>query len=151
MSRKLINLALFRGDEVIQVNKVLTGYNTLDDLLSVFNNTRSIYDCYEKPSRFKVGIYNDWKGMVEEHDRNMGYNTKVTSRCFTVSSYNCMQFTLSALVVLPHYAHNDVGRVYSLCVTKCNSFLYPTKFLSDGTIEHPTYTEYVYLSKLYSY
>ena len=56
MSRKLINLKLFRDDEVIQVNKVLTGYNTLDDLLKVFNNTVSIYDCYKKPSRFKVGI-----------------------------------------------------------------------------------------------
>ena len=151
MSRKLVKLNLFRGDEVIQVNKMVDRYNTLDDLIRVYDTTLDIHDCYERPSIYKIGIYNDWKGMVEEHDRNMGYNTKVTSRCFTVSSYNCMQFTLSALVVLPHYAHNDVGRVYSLYVTKCNSFLYPTKFLSDGTIEHPTYTEYVYLSKLYSY
>ena len=48
---------------------------------------RDIYDCYERPSQHKVAIFNEWRNWFVA---NNGY-------C-TVSSYNCMMFTIAGYV-----------------------------------------------------
>lgn len=60
-----------------------------------------IYDAYERPSRYKIGIWNEWKRWFIEHD---GY-------CF-ISSKNCMQFTISG------YVYDENGDCYECYITK---------------------------------
>ena len=66
---------------------------------------RDIYDCYERPSRYKVDIFNDWRNWFIEND---GY-------C-TVSSYNCMMFTIAGYVT-----DKETNERYYCYITKANN------------------------------
>lgn len=138
MSRRLINIQLFRGDEVIKVNDIIDSYPCISTYM-LHIPRKSIYECYERPSHAKVSIWNTWYNWLESWG----------CKWYGVSSYNCMQFTISALVELPTL-EKDVNRYYDLYVTKCRSELTPTVYLSNGKQSIPDYSEFMNLHKLFN-
>lgn len=78
---------------------------------------RTLDDCYDKPSSLKRDIYGDWHNWLVEL-ANCG-QTEYGYGLFTVSSFNCMFFTLSAEV------YNKVGKLIGyLYITKTRQELW---------------------------
>ena len=67
---------------------------------------RSIWDCYNRPSRTKEEIYEDWL--------KWAVDTDVES--FGVCSYNCNFFTLTGLF------YNNDDECYFLKITPCHNY-----------------------------
>ena len=91
---------------VVTSKKYPATYKRYMDLLP---QCRDINDCYERPSSYKVEIYNDWRDWYAEND---------CVKSMTVSSYNCMQFTLSGCIDLD-------GQLYVYYISKARQELYP--------------------------
>ena len=93
--------------ERFEVHKPRKNKLALDEIMERLHRTYSdttVYDCYERPSEAKVNIYKEWKQWAD-NTPNVLY--------FEVSSYNCMQFTLSALY---HDVENEAW--FSLYITR---------------------------------
>lgn len=73
---------------------------------------RDIWDCYERPSRWKVEIFADWSKWA--HDTpGFGYPQ--------ISSYNCQMFTLVGW----HYDENyEIDGHYYITKTRQELYLY---------------------------
>ena len=67
---------------------------------------RSIWDCYSKPSRTKVEIYEDWLKWAVEAD----------VESFGVCGYNCNIFTLTGLF------YNNDDECYFLKITPTHNY-----------------------------
>lgn len=67
------------------------------------DKTRTLYDCYKKPSTSKILIYNDWLDWLHEVSENV-------NDYLTITSYNFARFTLSGYVT-----HNN--QTYRLCIS----------------------------------
>ena len=133
MSKRNVYVNLFRGDEVILVNRVCKYSRYSIKQLDV-------YDCYYRPSKAKVSIYTNWVHWLD------GYTVYAD---YGIQSYNGFHFTFGAYVALPVY---DTGnkRIYRLYVTHTRSELIPTKsFVGDCDEHEIDYNEFKYLEKLY--
>lgn len=67
---------------------------------------RSVWDCYDRPSRTKEDIYNDWLKWAVDADVDS----------FGVSSYNCHLFTLSGIYHAPN------GDSYFIRITPAHNY-----------------------------
>ena len=63
----------------------------------------AIYECYNKPSVYKVEIWEDWYKWAI---------STVGVRSFYISGYNCMQFSISGRY------EDENGNVYNLHITR---------------------------------
>ena len=92
------------SNKTFEICKPITSNN-------IYINTRDIYDCYSNPSVYKKSIYEQWAHWFI-HERN----------CFRfgVSSYNCMQFSISALTWV-----EELGCECYLHITKAHNYLSP--------------------------
>lgn len=138
MSRRLINIQLFRGDEVIKVNNLIDKYPCVSSFM-LHIPCSDIHSCYGRPSYAKMKIWDTWKQWLESWG----------CKFYGISSYNSMQFTISALIELPTL-EKGVNRYYHLHVTKSRSELTPSVYLSNGEQSMPDYSEFINLSKLFN-
>ena len=72
-----------------------------------FDGENAIYNCYDRPSVYKVGIWEDWRKWACETEG-------VTD--FAIGSYNCMQFTI-------HGFYTDGEHGYNIYITKTRNEL----------------------------
>lgn len=86
--------------------EVLKPRNSVKPFKGNFGAPDEIYQCYDRPSRYKVGIWEDW------------YNWALATdgvRRFEITSYNCMQFTIRGLY------EDENGDLYNLVITKMHN------------------------------
>lgn len=93
--------------ENLTIDGVEFTVDTKSTAIAPAGNFRTVDDCYERPSSVKRAIFEDWFQFFVEHG---GY-------C-TVSSYNCMMFTLDG--ILEHE-----GKSYRAYITKTRQELTP--------------------------
>ena len=71
-------------------------------------STRRLEDCYDKPSVYKIEIWNDWSNWFKQFDE-----------ChFGVSSYNGFMFTIDGVIC-------DNDQWYHIYITKTHNFASP--------------------------
>lgn len=105
-------------------NVTINGVDFILDAKETINETylhgyNDIYNAYERPSRYKVGIWKDWEKWFTD---NGGY-------C-TISSRNCMQFTISG-----YFTDKETGARFYAYITKT----YNRCYLVEGFINHYIY------------
>lgn len=88
--------------------KVTKPRNPVRPFSGWFCDENAIYNCYDRPSEYKVAIWNDWLKWARETDGVTG---------FEISSYNCMQFTISGFYV------DENGNEYNIYITKSRNEL----------------------------
>ena len=91
--------------EINGVNFIIENTTVLDDNRRYF---RTLYECYERPSKYKEAIYDDWC--------NYFAGLGCILECGIVS-YNCMQFTFGA-----YFTYN--AQKYYAYITKSYNRLY---------------------------
>ena len=91
--------------ETITLNGEYFTLDTKETKTETLLNICDIYDCYERPSQYKVGIFEDWKRWFIQNDGNC-----------TVSSYNCMMFTIAGYVT-----DKNTGDRYYCYITKAHN------------------------------
>ena len=131
MCKRNVHVNLFRGDEVILVNR-LTGIRNIKRL--------DIHDCYNRPSRCKVSVYEKWVEWLRDYH---------VGDLYGIQSYNGFRFTFGAYVKLPVF-NTGSNRIYYLYVTHTRSELTPTlHYDTDNDMHDIDYNEFKYLEKLY--
>ena len=94
-----------RRYETINLNGEHFTLDTKETVNERVLNLRDIYDCYERPSRYKVEIFEDWKRWFIQNGGNC-----------TVNSYNCMMFTIFGYVT-----EQETGERYECYITKAHN------------------------------
>lgn len=95
--KQYINL----NNEIFEVKKV-------KGELYPIREVRGLGDCYNKPSRTKHEIYNEWLKWYKIANMN---EANYAFRHFTINSYNCMMFTLS-IDVYDFSTYKFIGQLY---------------------------------------
>ena len=73
-----------------------------------FCDENDIFNCYDRPSVYKIGIWNSWLKWARNTDGVVA---------FEITSYNCMQFTIGGLYV------DDNGNEFNIYITKAHNKL----------------------------
>ena len=81
----------------------------VDPNYSRFGCECDIYDFYDRPSRFKVAIWEDWLNWARDTDNVV---------TFYISGANGFQFTISGCVQTPD------GKMYNLYITRDHNRAY---------------------------
>ena len=74
-----------------------------------FCDEEAIFNCYDRPSLAKIGIWNSWLKWARDTDGIVA---------FEITSYNCMQFTIGGGYV------DDNGDEYVLYITRAHNRAY---------------------------
>lgn len=90
-----------------RIFELLESKDTVYPARARFDSSDAIYKVYERPSQIKVSIWHDW--------RNWGLCHEILG--LEISSYNCMQFTITGLAEID-------GEYYNLRITKCHNRAY---------------------------
>ena len=79
-----------------------------------FNRPINIYECYNKPSKSKLDIYDYWLDW---------FNQSSNVYAFGITSYNTFSFTIGA-ILFDEETGEDIGFIQ---ITKCHNRLYIKK------------------------
>lgn len=89
------------NNEIFEVKKV-------KGELYPIREVRGLGDCYNKPSRTKYEIYNEWLKWYKIANMN---EANYAFKHFTINSYNCMMFTL--LIDVYDFSNGQfIGQLY---------------------------------------
>ena len=94
-----------RRYETIKLNGEYFELDTKERTTETSISRRDIDDCYERPSRYKLSIYNEWSNWFLNNDGYCG-----------VGSYNCMMFTIQGYVT-----DKETGKRYYCYITKAHN------------------------------
>ena len=94
-----------RRYETITLNGQHFELDTKERTIETSISRRNIFDCYERPSSYKVSIYQDWLTWFIDNDGYCG-----------VCSYNCNFFTIQGYVT-----DKETGKRYYCYITKVHN------------------------------